>query len=76
MVTPPSTEVNGSGRCPRSGSCHRQRGGVGHALSRNRGLTDELTAVVVLPLFTVWVRFGEVLVLKLASPLFRHRLMV
>jgi hypothetical protein len=33
------------------------------------GLTDEVTTVVVLPLFTVWVRFAEVLVLKLASPL-------
>ena len=33
------------------------------------GLADELTTVVVLPLFTVWVRFAEVLVLKLASPL-------
>jgi hypothetical protein len=33
------------------------------------GLTDEASTVVVLPMFTVWTRGAEVLVLKLTSPL-------
>src|SRR2546422_4040016 len=34
-----------------------------------QGVTDDVTALLVLPLFTVWVRFGEVVGLKFASPL-------
>ena len=33
------------------------------------GLAEEATVVVVETWFTVWVKFAEVLVLKLASPL-------
>ena len=33
------------------------------------GLSEEITVVVVASLFTVWVRFEEVLVLNVASPL-------
>jgi hypothetical protein len=32
-------------------------------------LTDEVTTVVVLPMFTVWVSGAEVLGLKFTSPL-------
>src|SRR5438128_11788015 len=34
------------------------------------GLTEEATAVVVLAALTAWVKFGEVLPLELASPLY------
>ena len=33
------------------------------------GFGEETSVVVALALLTVWVRFGEVLVLKLTSPL-------
>jgi hypothetical protein len=33
------------------------------------GLAEELSAVVVLPMITTWIKGAEVLVLKLASPL-------
>jgi hypothetical protein len=35
----------------------------------SEGLTEEIRVVVVLPLFTVWIKGAEVLVLKFTSPL-------
>jgi metallophosphoesterase superfamily enzyme len=32
-------------------------------------LTDEASAVLVLPMFTIWIKGTEVLVTKFASPL-------
>src|SRR6267143_142198 len=69
MLTPPSWKVTVPVGVPEAGGLAVTVAVYVTLSPDTEGLLEELSAVVVLPLLTVCVRFGEVLVLKLASPL-------
>src|ERR1700730_7887715 len=69
MVTPPSWKLTVPVLVPDAGAVAVTVAVKVTLCPDSEGLTDELSAVVVLPMFTVWIRGAEVLGLKLTSPL-------
>src|SRR6202023_287219 len=69
MLTPPSWKVTVPVGVPAPGGLAVTVAVKVPLWPATEGLAEELSAVVVASWLTVWVRFGEVLVLKLASPL-------
>src|SRR6267143_4755622 len=69
MVTPPSWKSTVPVLVPDAGGIANTVAVKVMLCPNNEGLTDDTNVVVVLPLFTVWVKGADVLVLKLMSPL-------
>jgi hypothetical protein len=69
MLTPPSWKVTVPVGVPEPGGLAVTVAVKVTACPDEEGLTDELSAVLVVPLFTVCVSAAEVLAMKLASPL-------
>src|SRR4030088_1064598 len=70
MSRPPSWKVIVPGGVPEPGGLAVTVAVKVTLCPETDGLTDELSAVVVGSWFTAWVRAAEVLVSKLASPLY------
>jgi hypothetical protein len=69
MLTPPSWKVTVPVSVPDAGAVAVTVAVYMTFWPTTDGLAEDASAVVVSPLFTIWVRFGEVLAVKLASPL-------